>query len=81
MISGLSAAKMLEETGCDMVMIGRGALGRPWVFAEINAYLNNEVILKVCFSFTPQEEDYVEEKINLYSEESNLLKNAKIKEI
>lgn len=44
-IDGKSAAKMLEETGCDMVMIGRGALGRPWVFAEINAYLEHEVIL------------------------------------
>lgn len=42
---GKSAAKMLEETGCDMLMVGRGALGRPWVFAEINAYLNNEIIL------------------------------------
>ncbi len=42
---GKSAAKMLEETGCDMVMVGRGALGRPWVFAEINAYLDHEVIL------------------------------------
>ena len=44
-IDGKSAAKMLEETGCDMVMVGRGALGRPWVFQEINAYLNHEVIL------------------------------------
>ena len=44
-IDGKSAAKMLEETGSDMVMVGRGALGRPWVFAEINAYLNHEVIL------------------------------------
>ncbi len=44
-IDGKSAAKMMEETGCDMVMVGRGALGRPWVFQEINAYLNHEVIL------------------------------------
>lgn len=42
---GKSAAKMLEETGCDLVMVGRGALGRPWVFQEINAYLNHEIIL------------------------------------
>lgn len=42
---GKSAAKMLEETGCDMVMVGRGALGRPWIFQEINAYLNHEIIL------------------------------------
>ena len=41
-IDGMSAAKMLEETGCDLVMIGRGALGRPWVFKQINAYLEHE---------------------------------------
>ena len=44
-VDGKSAAKMMEETGCEMVMVGRGALGRPWVFQEINAYLNHEVIL------------------------------------
>lgn len=35
-----SAAIMLEKTGCDAVMIGRGALGNPWIFQRINAYLN-----------------------------------------
>ncbi len=44
-IDGISAARLMEETGCDMVMVGRGALGRPWVFAQINAYLDHEVIL------------------------------------
>ena len=44
-IDGKSAAKMLEETGCDMIMVGRGALGRPWVFQQINAWLNHERIL------------------------------------
>ena len=42
---GISAAKMLEETGCDYLMVGRGALGRPWVFSQINAYLQNGIIL------------------------------------
>ena len=44
-VDGITAAKMMEATGCDMVMVGRGALGRPWVFEQINAYLDHEVIL------------------------------------
>ena len=35
----LSAKAMFENTGCDLVMVGRGALGRPWVFAQISAYM------------------------------------------
>ena len=36
-----SAAIMLEKTDCDAIMIGRGALGNPWLFQRINAYLND----------------------------------------
>lgn len=35
-----SAVLMLEKTNADALMIGRGALGNPWVFSKINAYLD-----------------------------------------
>ena len=34
------AKRMLEETGCDAIMIGRGLLGRPFFLQEVDAYLN-----------------------------------------
>ena len=35
------AKQMMDETGCDFIMIGRGAFGNPWIFKEINFYLEN----------------------------------------
>ena len=37
------AKRMYDETGCDLVMAGRGTLGRPWLFTQINDYLANGV--------------------------------------
>jgi len=36
-VDGPSALRMMEETGCDFVMVGRGALGNPWIFRELIA--------------------------------------------
>lgn len=42
--SGLHAAQMAEQTGCAGVVIGRGCLGRPWLFRDIEAALNGDPI-------------------------------------
>ncbi|PQM74371.1 tRNA dihydrouridine synthase DusB [Corynebacterium sp. J010B-136] len=38
------AHRMMEETSCDGVVVGRGCLGRPWLFAELSAQLRGEDI-------------------------------------
>lgn len=40
------AKTRLTESGCDGIMIGRAAIGNPWIFREIAAFLNNEPWLK-----------------------------------
>lgn len=40
-VDAQSACKLLDHTGCDMVMVGRGALGNPWIFQQINAYFTD----------------------------------------
>ncbi len=41
----LSAKKMLDETGVDAVMIGRAALGNPWIFKQVDEYLKSGKII------------------------------------
>jgi len=40
-VDGKSAKKMLDETNCDYIMIGRAAIGNPFIFKQINEYLEN----------------------------------------
>ena len=40
--SAADALSMMEETGCDGVMIARGAMGNPWIFSEIAAALDGK---------------------------------------
>ena len=44
-VDAFSAAKMYEQTGCDFVMVGRAAMGAPWIFSQINAYIGEGRIL------------------------------------
>ncbi|HJG56673.1 MAG TPA: tRNA dihydrouridine synthase DusB [Corynebacterium xerosis] len=38
------ARRMMDETGCDGVVVGRGCLGRPWLFAELSAELRGRPV-------------------------------------
>lgn len=62
------AARMFFETGCDLVMIGRGALGNPWLFGEINARMQG-----VALPPRPS----VEERLDTMRKEISLLLSDK----
>ena len=44
------AQRMLDITECDGLMLGRGALGNPWLFAEIGAYMRGEKFVSPSLS-------------------------------
>ena len=58
------AKKMLEETGCDAVMIGRGVLGNPWLIKECVDYLEIGTL--------PQEVSFLE-KVDMMKKHYELL--------
>ena len=67
-IDGITAKKMYEETGCDFVMVGRGAMGTPWVFDKINAYMEKGEILP---------DPPLEKRLEIMMEQLNLMKQYK----
>ena len=42
--TGKDGVRMMEETGCDFVMVARGAMGNPWIFKELNAAFHDEEV-------------------------------------
>ncbi len=67
-----SAKRMLDETGCDLIMIGRGVLGNPWLIREINAYLEEGIILDKPSNI---------ERIDMCLEHLNNLNNLKCEKL
>jgi len=62
------AKRMLNETGCDAVMIGRGVLGNPWLMKECVDYLEDGTLPK---------EITLKEKIEMIKRHISLLKETK----
>lgn len=60
--------EMYEKTGCDLVMIGRGSYGRPWLFGQIRDYFEGK---------TPRQEPSLEEKIEIMRRHITLLAEDK----
>ncbi len=67
-----SAKAILDETGCDAIMIGRGVLGNPWLIRDIIAYLKEGTIL-------PKVSDI--EKINMIFKHMTYLSEQKSEKI
>ena len=67
-LSCYDAKRMLDETKCDAIMIGRGVLGNPWLIKECVEYLENGKI---------PEEVTIEEKIEMIKRHLNLLLETK----
>ena len=44
MTDAFSAKKLMDETGCDGIMIGRACRGNPWIFREVTQYLDTGII-------------------------------------
>lgn len=61
--SGRKAKYFLDQTGVDAIMIGRGAIGRPWLFKEVRHYLNTGEILPYMS---------VAEVVNILKEQLNM---------
>lgn len=69
---GKSAQNMLDYTGVDAVMIGRASYGNPWIFKEINEYLNgNFDSVKVTY----------QDRIEMCKKHMNYLKKIKAEKL
>jgi nifR3 family TIM-barrel protein len=44
------AKKMFDETGCDGILVARGALGRPWIFNDIKDYLEGKAVPEITLT-------------------------------
>jgi nifR3 family TIM-barrel protein len=63
------AVEMLNQTGCDAVMIGRAAIGNPWIFSQVNALISGKHLPPVGIAqrFCAMKE-YLQENVKYFGE-------------
>jgi nifR3 family TIM-barrel protein len=66
--SGDDAVRMMDQTDCDGVVVGRGCLGRPWLFADLNAALNERAGLASSTTRVLPDLGYVAKAIRRHAE-------------
>ena len=76
--SGADALRMLDETGCDGVLIARGAQGNPWLFREVKAAMEG----KACPTVTGRERvemalRHLDLEVQLHGERGGVLEMRK----
>lgn len=77
--SGEDAKRMIDETGCSAVMIGRGSLGNPWIFSEAESAISGKNLLP-----KPTDEvrinaliEFVADLVEYYGERRGMLNSRK----
>ena len=56
------AIRMVDETGCDGVIVGRGCLGRPWLFGDLAKVFAGEEIVTIPDAVPPTPSESTNEK-------------------
>ena len=68
-VTPMDAKTMMDETGCDYVMVGRGAMGNPFIFEQINDYLKSNSFQEYTFK----------DRLNSFFDYLHLTRQYKIK--
>jgi nifR3 family TIM-barrel protein len=73
---GQDALRMMRETGCDAVIVGRGCLGRPWLFRDLTDVFNGREpedppclgqVLEITFAHARKLADWFGERMAMHS--------------
>ena len=74
-VDGETAKQMLEETGCDAIMVGRASNGNPWIFEQIITYLETSQQQNLISDFEKDSSKNSEKNININVNDTTMQTN------